>query len=73
MDTCEVAGHDGSDIPGAPAWRVEVTVGNPLRCVCPPTRREQPVNTYDAMVFLIGIPMTLAACFFALTALRRAV
>lgn len=31
------------------------------------------MNTYDAMVFLIGIPMTLAACFFALTALRRAV
>jgi hypothetical protein len=31
------------------------------------------VSLYDAMVFLIGIPMTMAACLVALTALRRAV
>jgi hypothetical protein len=30
------------------------------------------VNMYDAMVFLVGIPM-IAACLLAVTALRRAV
>ena len=30
------------------------------------------MNMYDAMVFLVGIPM-IAACMVALTALRRAV
>lgn len=31
------------------------------------------MNIYDALVFVVGIPLTMAACVLALTVLRRAV
>lgn len=31
------------------------------------------MSTYDAMVFLVGIPMMMAVCLVALTVVRRAV
>ena len=40
---------------------------------CPFKTGEQPVSTYDAMVFLVGIPMMMAVCLVALTVVRRAV
>jgi hypothetical protein len=55
------------------APRVRCSPSDTVLLDCPSETGEQPVSTYDAMVFLVGIPMMMAVCLVALTVVRRAV